>query len=99
MKNRRSRLEIHLDVLYTIRKGVKKPTQIMYGSNLSYKPLKRVLDSLLRQGLVMEIEPIDLKDKRTNVCYNLTQKGENVLNYFNKARALLELEAEPRIAY
>jgi hypothetical protein len=47
----------------------------------------------------MEIEPIDPKDKRTNVCYNLTQKGENVLNYFNKARALLELEAEPRIAY
>ena len=99
MKNRRSRLEIHLDVLYTIRKGVKKPTQIMYGSNLSYKPLKRVLNSLLRQGLVMEIEPIDPKDRRTNVCYNLTQKGENVLNYFNKARALLELEAEPRIAY
>ena len=42
---------------------------------------------------------MDPKDKRTSVCYDLTQKGENVLGYFNKARALLELEVAPRIAY
>lgn len=99
MKQRRSRLEVHLDVLYTIRNGVKKPTRIMYGANLSWKPLQRVLGSLIHQDLVMEIEPLNPKDKRTSVCYDLTQKGENVLSYFNKARALLELEAAPRIAY
>jgi predicted transcriptional regulator len=71
----------------------------MYGANLSWKPLQRVLDSLIQQDLVTEIEPLDSKDKRTSVCYDLTQKGENVLSYFNKARALLELEAAPRIAY
>ena len=99
MKLRRSRLEVHLDVLYTIRNGVKKPTRIMYGANLSWKPLQRVLSSLIRQDLVIEVEPEDPKDKRTSVCYDLTQKGENVLGYFNKARALLELEVAPRIAY
>jgi len=99
LKLRRSRLEVHLDVLYTIRNGVKKPTRIMYGANLSWKPLQRVLDSLIRQGLVIEIDPIDPKDKRTSVCYDLTKKGENVLGYFNKASALLELETVPRIAY
>ncbi len=99
MKLRRSRLEVHLDVLYTIRNGVKKPTRIMYGANLSWKPLQRVLSSLIRQDLVMEVEPEDPKDKRTSVCYDLTQKGENVLGYFNKARALLELEVAPRVAY
>ena len=99
MKLRRSRLEVHLDVLYTIRNGVKKPTRIMYGANLSWKPLQRVLDSLIRQDLVIEIDPIDPKDKRTSVCYDLTKKGENVLGYFNKASALLELETVPRIAY
>jgi len=71
----------------------------MYGANLSWKPLQRVLSSLIRQDLVMEVEPEDPKDKRTSVCYDLTQKGENVLGYFNKARALLELEVAPRIAY
>ena len=99
MKQRRSRLEVHLDVLYTIRNGVKKPTRIMYGANLSWKPLQRVLNSLVRQDLVMEIDPMDPKDKRSSVCYDLTQKGESVLSYFNKARALLELEAAPKIAY
>jgi hypothetical protein len=47
----------------------------------------------------MEVDPVDPKDKRTSVCYDLTQKGETVLGYFNKASALLELEAAPRIAY
>ena len=99
LKQRRSKLEIHLDVLNTIRNGVKKPTRIMYGANLSWKPLQRVLDSLINQDLVMEVDPVDPKDKRTSVCYDLTQKGETVLGYFNKASALLELEADPRIAY
>lgn len=99
MKLRRSRLEVHLDVMHTTRNGVKKPTRIMYGANLSWKPLQRVLDSLIRQDLVIEIDPVDPKDKRTSVCYDLTKKGENVLGYFNKASALLELETVPRIAY
>jgi predicted transcriptional regulator len=71
----------------------------MYGANLSWKPLQRVLDSLISQELVKEIEPLNPRDKRTSVCYDLTQKGENVLGYFNKAKALLELEAAPRISY
>jgi len=71
----------------------------MYGANLSWKPLQRVLDSLINQNLVMEVDPVDPKDKRTSVCYDLTKKGENVLSYFAKASALIELEAAPRIAY
>jgi predicted transcriptional regulator len=71
----------------------------MYGANLSWKPLQRVLVSLIRQDLVIEIESVNPRDKRTSVCYDLTQKGENVLGYFNKARALLELVVAPRISY
>jgi predicted transcriptional regulator len=69
----------------------------MYGANLSWKPLQGVLDSLISQELVTEVEPIDLKDKRTNICYKLTQKGEKILNYFNKAKELLELQTDPYI--
>ena len=99
MKLRRSRLEVHLDVLYIIRNGVRKPTRIMYGANLSWKPLQRVLVSLIRQDLVIEVKPVNPRDKRTSVCYDLTPKGDSVLGYFNKARALLELEVSPRISY
>jgi predicted transcriptional regulator len=99
MKKRRSRLEVYLDVLWTIKNGTKKPTKIMYEANLSWKPLQRTLDSLMAQNLIKEFDPKHLRDKRTNVCYDLTSKGENVIRYFKKAEDLLELETAPRIRY
>jgi len=35
MTRRRSRLEIYLEVLWIIKNGMKKPTSILYESNLS----------------------------------------------------------------
>ena len=97
MKHRRSKLEVYLDVLWTIKSGTTKPTRIMYESNLSWKPLQRTLSSLASQGLVAEYEPDDNRDRRTTTCYELTQKGENVLKYFKRAEDLLELEISPRL--
>jgi predicted transcriptional regulator len=97
MKRRRSKLEVYLDVLWTIKNGTRKPTRIMYDSNLSWKPLQRTLSSLMRQALIEEYEPLNLRDKRTSACYKLTQKGENVLMYFKRAEDLLEIETLPKI--
>ncbi len=97
MKRRRSKLEVYLDVLWTIKNGTQKPTRIMYESNLSWKPLQRTLNSLASQGLVAEYEPEDNRDRRTTTCYELTQKGENVLKYFKRAEDLLELEISPKL--
>jgi predicted transcriptional regulator len=99
MKRRRSKLEVYLDVLWTIKNGTRKPTRIMYESNLSWKPLQKTLNSLMRQDLIEEYEPLDLRDKRTSTCYELTQKGENVLMYFKKAEDLLEIETLPKIRF
>jgi predicted transcriptional regulator len=97
MKHRRSKLEVYLDVLWTIKNGTRKPTRIMYESNLSWKPLKRTLNSLISQGLVSEYEPEYNRDRRTTKYYELTQKGENVLKYFKRAEDLLELEISPKL--
>ncbi|UCD45346.1 MAG: hypothetical protein JSV27_02265 [Candidatus Bathyarchaeota archaeon] len=97
MKRRRSKLEVYLDVLWTIKNGTQKPTRIMYESNLSWKPLQRTLNSLMSQELIQEFEPTNLRDKRTTTCYELTQKGENVIHYFKRAEDLLELETLPRM--
>lgn len=99
MKHRRSKLEVYLDVLWTIKNGTKKPTRIMYESNLSWKPLQRTLNSLLTQELIAEYSPENLRDKRTTACYELTQKGENVIKYFKRAEDLLELEITPKIKF
>jgi len=90
-------LEIYLDVLRVIKEGVHKPTRIMYGANLSWKPLQQVLQSLLDQGLIIEIDVSDGGDRRTTKHYEITQKGENVLRYFDRARRLIELEEAVRL--
>ena len=92
MGRRRSQLEVHLDVLRTIKDGTDKPTRIMYGSNLSWQPLKKILSYMISQGLVTEIESGGRGDKRTSKTYKITQKGENVLRYFSRAKELLPLE-------
>lgn len=97
MKRRRSKLEVYLDVLWTIKNGTQKPTRIMYESNLSWKPLQKTLSSLMSQELIQGFEPTNLRDKRTTTCYELTQKGENVINYFKRAEDLLELETLPKM--
>jgi len=99
MSRRRSKLEIYLDVLWIIKGGTDKPTRIMYGANLSWKPLQKILDSMVSQGLITEIasDEESSEDKRTTKVYRITQKGENTLKYFSKAKELLPLEEIARV--
>ena len=96
---RRSKLEIYLEVLRSIKNGTAKPTRIMYEANLSWKPLQRILGSMVSQGLVEEIDASESRDRRTNTLYEITQRGENVVNYFNQAKGLIELEEIARIRW
>lgn len=89
---RRSKLEIYLDVLAAVKRGTSKPTRIMYEANLSWKPLQKILRSMLTQDLIVLMDTTKNRDKRTNTMYGLTQKGENVMNYFNRAREFLEID-------
>lgn len=90
MSGRRSRFEIYVDVLAEIKGGTIKPTKIMYGANLSWKPLQKILENLVTQGLIVEIRRGG-KDKRTKVEYGITEKGENVLRYYKKAKSLIHV--------
>ena len=96
MTNRRSKLEIYIDILEEIDDGVVIPTRIMYGANLSWKPLQQILKSLVSQELIVEYTTED-GDRRTKKAYKLTDKGANVLRYFNKAKELVENERVPEI--
>ena len=96
MTNRRSKLEIYIDILEEVRNGVIIPTRIMYGANLSWKPLQQILKSLVTQELIVEYMTEE-GDKRTKKAYKLTEKGLNVLRYFNKAKELVEKETMPEI--
>lgn len=94
MEHRRSKLEIYLEVLQIIKSGVSKPTCIMFQANISWQPLKRVLNSMVSQDLINEIDTTSIerkRDKRTSKIYEITMKGEQVHRYFKGANYLNEV--------
>ena len=99
MTRRRSRFQIYLEVLRIIKNGTKKPTQIMYAAGISWRTLVEILKSLISQGLVNEYSPSELiqwkrsqRDRRTKKNYEITPKGENVIQYFHATKKTLDLE-------
>ncbi len=86
---RRSKLEILLTVLRAVNNGETKPTKIMYASNMSWNLTQRVFADLVRQGLLDVKE--NPKSRRSTRRYMITEKGSNVLNYFEGAKALLQI--------
>lgn len=92
LKQRRSRLELYLDVLEAVKDGKDKPTRIMYRANLSWTSLKDILSSLISRDLVEEIDMTESRDKRTKKVYRVTEKGNHLIRYFHRAEQLLEVE-------
>ncbi|MCS7119864.1 MAG: winged helix-turn-helix domain-containing protein [Nitrososphaerota archaeon] len=80
---KRSKLEMYLDVLEVISSGVNKPTNIMYRCNLSWIPLKEILQSMVGRGLIREIR---MGNKR---IYEVTERGLDLLKYFKNVEIML----------
>jgi predicted transcriptional regulator len=76
-------------VLESVRAGEDKPTRIMYDANLSWEPTRRILSSLVDQEFLSEIHGSG--DRRSYTRYVITEKGLNVLEYFNEAKRLIDL--------
>jgi len=87
---RRSKLDIVLSVLAAVREGNDKPTRIMYSTNLSWRPMRRILESLVNQGLLAEFE--NEGSRRSKKIYEITEKGLGVLMYFEGASELIDVE-------
>jgi len=91
---RRSKFQLSVEVLSQIKQGERKPTRIMYSANLSWKSLKEILDSLVSQELIEE-ELVGRSSKRAKKRYMITEKGENVLQYYSVVSGLIEIEPNP----
>ena len=90
MSPRRSKLEIRLKILAAVKQGVDKPTRIMYAANMSWKPVQRILSHLVEQGLLLEV--INAGSRQSKKRYQTTEKGEKILDYFEKASDIMPLE-------
>lgn len=81
---RRSKLDLYLDVLMAVKNGINRPTNILYKCNLSYKNCKEILRTLTEQGLIIIIK----NESNGRRIYKITERGINVLKYFNDAPVL-----------
>ena len=86
---RRSRFYISLDLLRAVKKGVRKPTRIMYAVNTSWNPLKKLLESMVSGGFINKIDAKN--NKHSKYYYTITPMGLNVLNYLDKENDLIRL--------
>ena len=85
---RRSRLEMYIDILEVIAKGVSKPTHIMYKANLAWNPTMRYLDYLIGQELIHE------EGYESGRRYKITEKGIRVVQYFRNIKEILSKEVK-----
>ncbi|MEM2593912.1 MAG: winged helix-turn-helix domain-containing protein [Candidatus Bathyarchaeia archaeon] len=88
---RRSRLEIYVDVLRIIRRGVNKPTRIMFAANLSWRALKEIIADLERHGF---IECKNVKDHRRIF---ITERGKRLLRELEAISAELMMLNAPSV--
>jgi len=85
MNLRRSRAHIFVDILRLInKKGMAKPTHILYGANLSHIRLKKYLDHLQTMGFV------EKTNEKNQVYFKMTKKGYEFLREFKKVEELSE---------
>ena len=88
MSPKRSRLDLYLSVLNSIKDGFEKPTRIMYAANMSWKSVQQLLNELVGQGLVSTVIS---EGKRTKKKYRITEKGIAVLDYLKGAKEIIEV--------
>ena len=89
MSERRSKLEIMLTVLRSVKSGIDKPTRIMYAANMSWNPTQKVLKKLVSEGHLEVIEEPSLQ--RAKKRYLITEKGASVLRYFRGVEELINI--------
>ena len=87
---RRSKLEMHLDILITLaQKGPLKLTHLMYKANVNCSVLKEYLDFLTENG---HVEEKIMKKQR--IVYRITEKGLSTLKSFQELQYLLPTNQE-----
>ena len=85
---RRSKLEMHLDIIKTLaQKGPLKLTHIMYKANVNCSVLSEQLEFLMQQDIVQE-----KKLKKERIVYELTEKGFSILKTFREIQMLLPFD-------
>ena len=87
VRERRSRMELRLDLLRVVSNGETKPTRIMYATNTSWKLFNLLLSDLVNINLIEEIPLEERKRRGKNLSkkrYRLTDRGQTLINQLDR---------------
>ena len=87
--SRRSRLDMYIATLAEIKSGTKLPTRIMFGANLSWVTLQKILERLIINGFI-ENQQIEGNNKTKNL-YTITDKGNHVFGYITRINEIIDI--------
>jgi len=93
---RRSKLDLRIDILETLRESPKILSHIMYRTGTNSSTVNRELSILIEKGFVKTVEaPKKPKQQcksrnRKRTFYILTMKGREVLNHISQIQDLME---------
>jgi predicted transcriptional regulator len=62
----------------------------MYAVNMSWKPVQKVLSRLVANGLITELTSSERAQSKRR--YLITEKGSEIIKYFNDAKDILQVE-------
>ncbi len=95
---RRSKLEIHIDVLKALAcHGRLKLTHVMYKSGVNCGVLKQCLNLLIQHNLVEE-HTLHKRGKKTSVVYAITERGLTALRNAMEINNALQITEEANIS-
>ena len=78
IKNRHA-IEILHDLLQILNQGEIAPTQLMYATRISWKPMIKYTEKIIKLGWGYQIELHDNKDKRRKRTFGITPLGRDIL--------------------
>jgi len=81
--SKRSRLQLFADILRVIDKGECKPTRIMYKSNLSWLPFRRMLNRMV------ELELVERREEGTRQLFLIAERGKDFLRILDDLKRVL----------
>jgi len=83
MNRRRDRIEVIVEVLELIDKGVTIPYRIYFAANLNHKMLMEILEPLVKTDCIEET--VTTRGKR----YRIKEKGKDIINAFHNLSNLV----------
>ena len=86
---RRTRLELYLDILLAVQKGFQGTGQIMYAVTVPRATLEPILASLTSMGLLEAVRDLDWRAGKMRLHYGFTRKGEGLMRFINDHTDLL----------